>query len=46
MVINYLNTKKLTMENSELKLIYINKVGYTSKGEGLYEFIFQKMKRM
>jgi hypothetical protein len=30
------------MENSELKLIYINKVGYTSKGEGLYEFIFSK----
>jgi len=28
------------MNEEELKLIYILKVGYNSKGEGLYEFIF------
>ena len=28
--------------DSELKLIYILKIGYNSKGEGLYEFIFSK----
>ena len=26
--------------NIDLKLIYILKIGYNSKGEGLYEFIF------
>lgn len=26
----------------ELKLIYVLKIGYNSKGEGLYEFIFSK----
>ena len=28
--------------NNNLKLIYINKIGYNSKGEGLFEFIFSK----
>lgn len=28
------------MNEDELKLIYVLKVGYNSKGEGLYEFIF------
>ncbi len=28
------------MNEEELKLIYVLKVGYNSKGEGLYEFIF------
>ena len=27
---------------TDLKLIYVNKIGYNSKGEGLYEFIFTK----
>jgi len=27
-------------DENKLKLIYINKIGYNSKGEGLYEFIF------
>lgn len=27
---------------TELKLIYVLKIGYNSKGEGLYEFIFSK----
>jgi hypothetical protein len=27
-------------EDSELKLIYVLKIGYNSKGEGVYEFIF------
>jgi len=27
-------------EEDKLKLIYINKVGYNAKGEGIYEFIF------
>ena len=26
--------------DSDLKLIYIKKIGYNTKGEGLYEFIF------
>lgn len=30
------------MENQELKLIYVLKIGYNAKGEGLYEFIFSK----
>ena len=30
------------MNEDELKLIYVLKVGYNSKGEGLYEFIFSK----
>lgn len=30
------------MSDSDLKLIYILKIGYNSKGEGLYEFIFSK----
>jgi len=34
--------KQLTMNEEELKLIYILKVGYNSKDEGLYEFIFSK----
>lgn len=28
------------MENDKLKLFYIYKIGYNSKGEGLYEFMF------
>lgn len=28
--------------NEELRLIYVLKIGYNSKGEGLYEFIFSK----
>ena len=28
--------------NNELKLIYVLKIGYNTKGEGLYEFIFSK----
>lgn len=27
---------------TDLKLIYVNKVGYNSKGKGVYEFIFSK----
>jgi len=27
-------------EDDKLKLIYVNKVGYNAKGEGIYEFIF------
>lgn len=27
---------------TDLKLIFVNKIGYNSKGEGLYEFIFSK----
>jgi len=26
--------------DDKLKLIYVNKIGYNAKGEGLYEFIF------
>jgi len=29
-------------EQTDLKLIYVLKIGYNSKGEGLYEFIFSK----
>ena len=29
-------------EDSKLKLIFILKIGYNSKGEGLYEFIFSE----
>lgn len=29
-------------DKTELKLIYVLKIGYNSKGEGLYEFIFSK----
>lgn len=29
-------------DNNDLKLIYVLKIGYNSKGEGLYEFIFSK----
>jgi hypothetical protein len=29
-------------KDSELKLIYVLKIGYNSKNEGLYEFIFSK----
>lgn len=29
-------------DDNELKLIYVLKIGYTSKGDGLYEFIFSK----
>lgn len=32
----------MTDDNSKLKLIYILKIGYNSKGEGLYEFIFSE----
>ena len=28
------------MDENKLKLIYVNKIGYNAKGEGLYEFIF------
>lgn len=28
------------MDKNNLKLIYVNKIGYNAKGEGLYEFIF------
>lgn len=27
---------------NELKLIYVHKIGYNTKGQGLYEFIFSK----
>lgn len=30
------------MQDTELKLIYVLKIGYNTKGEGLYEFIFSK----
>jgi len=30
------------MSNNELKLIYVLKIGYNSKNQGLYEFIFSK----
>lgn len=30
------------MNEEDLKLIYVLKVGYNSKGEGLYEFIFSQ----
>jgi len=30
------------MQESELKLIYVLKIGYNTKKEGLYEFIFSK----
>jgi hypothetical protein len=30
------------MNNNELKLIYVLKIGYNSKHQGLYEFIFSK----
>ena len=30
------------MINKELKLIYVHKIGYNSKKQGLYEFIFSK----
>jgi hypothetical protein len=30
------------MLDTELKLIYVLKIGYNAKGEGLYEFIFSK----
>ena len=30
------------MNNNELKLIYVLKIGYNSKNQGLYEFIFSK----
>lgn len=30
------------IETTEFKLIYVLKIGYNSKGEGLYEFIFSK----
>lgn len=30
------------MQEAELKLIYVLKIGYNTKGEGLYEFIFSK----
>jgi hypothetical protein len=30
------------MLDNELKLIYVLKIGYNAKGEGLYEFIFSK----
>lgn len=30
------------VDDTELKLIYILKIGYNSKGNGLYEFIFSK----
>lgn len=29
-------------DDNDLKLIYVLKIGYNSKGEGLYEFIFSK----
>jgi hypothetical protein len=29
-------------DDSELKLIYVLKIGYDSKGNGLYEFVFSK----
>jgi len=29
-------------DDSQLKLIFVLKIGYNSKGEGLYEFIFSK----
>mgnify|MGYP000928907908 FL=1 len=29
-------------DENKLKLIYINKIGYNAKGEGLYEFIFSE----
>ena len=31
-----------TINNDTLKLIYVQKVGYNTKNEGLYEFIFSK----
>ena len=34
--------KKTTEQEDNLKLIYVLKVGYNSKHEGLYEFIFSK----
>ena len=34
--------KKITEQEENLKLIYVLKVGYNSKNEGLYEFIFSK----
>lgn len=34
--------KKTTEQDENLKLIYVLKVGYNSKNEGLYEFIFSK----
>lgn len=30
------------MEKDDLKLIYVLKIGYDSKGRGLYEFLFSK----
>lgn len=30
------------MKDSDLKLIYIHKIGYNTKGEGNYEFIFSQ----
>lgn len=30
----------MNYEEDRLKLIYINKIGYNAKGEGVYEFIF------
>jgi hypothetical protein len=30
------------MEDNDLKLIFVLKIGYNFKGEGLYEFIFSK----
>ena len=30
----------MDMDENKLKLIYVNKIGYNAKGEGLYEFIF------
>jgi len=29
-------------KNNELKLIYVHKIGYNTKNQGLYEFIFSK----
>lgn len=30
----------MEIDDNKLKLIYVNKIGYNAKGEGLYEFIF------
>ena len=30
----------MSYEEDKLMLIYVNKIGYNAKGDGLYEFIF------
>lgn len=30
----------MNSDDNKLKLIYVNKIGYNAKGDGLYEFIF------